>query len=233
MLKSMANNRYNSSFSSLHRQNWIAAGIGAVLLNSILFLLLPALMHQSSNTAVVTDLVDSIQVIRLKKAEPPPTKKSVPPPKPPNEQPKPKQVTASPNPISTPKLTLPFKLDNRLPAISTDFQMPFVDSVDFGPGVTGSVDMHQLDKPLTPVARIPPVYPPHARRRGIEGWVRVGFEVDEQGGVNQVQVLEAKPPGIFEKSVMQCVSRWRFNPGTIEGIPVRAKMETTVRFEME
>jgi protein TonB len=93
--------------------------------------------------------------------------------------------------------------------------------------------MSQLDEPLTVLARIPPVYPIRARRRGIEGTVTVTFEVDEQGNVANLRIVEAVPPNIFEKSVLQCVSRWRYKPGTIEGVAVRARVETTIRFNME
>ena len=45
--------------------------------------------------------------------------------------------------------------------------------------------------------------------------------------------MESKPPGIFDKSVIQCVSGWRFKPGTIEGMAVKAWAETTIRFELQ
>jgi protein TonB len=32
---------------------------------------------------------------------------------------------------------------------------------------------------------------------------------------------------------MRCVSGWRFKPGTVEGMPVKAWAETTIRFKLE
>jgi protein TonB len=57
--------------------------------------------------------------------------------------------------------------------------------------------------------------------------------VETSGNVDQIKILEAEPAGVFESSVRQCVSRWRFKPGTIEGVPVRARMETTIQFKLE
>ena len=80
---------------------------------------------------------------------------------------------------------------------------------------------------------MPPVYPPSAKRRGIEGWVKVRFVVNPRGEVQDVSIVDAKPPGVFDDSVTRCVFGWRFQPGTVDGTPVSAWVETTVRFELE
>jgi protein TonB len=90
-----------------------------------------------------------------------------------------------------------------------------------------------LDAPLTVVSRIPPVYPLHAKHRGIEGWVRVRFVVREDGRVTDITIQESQPAGIFNENVLRCVAEWRFKPGTVEGTPVKAWAETTIRFQLE
>ena len=72
-----------------------------------------------------------------------------------------------------------------------------------------------MDGPLTVLARVPPLYPMGARRRGIEGWVKVLLVVDETGHVDDIEVVAAEPPGMFEESVRRCVAGWRFQPGTV------------------
>lgn len=66
------------------------------------------------------------------------------------------------------------------------------------------------NRPLQLVSGTGAVYPPDARTRGVEGYVVVGYDVDTEGRVINARVLEAVPPGVFEESAMQAVSRWRF-----------------------
>lgn len=226
--------RKEFSLNTFQWKNWILAGFGTVGLNCILFLLLPVLMHPSADKGRLEEIIERVDVIRLKKQEPPPRKKEPQPPERQKEKPEEKKAKPkAPQPLIQKKLVLPFQLNTRLPALATDFQVPFSENISYGIKGSGPVDMSQLDRPLTPISRIPPVYPIRARRKGIEGWVRVRFDVDEQGVISQLQIIEGNPQGVFNKSVIQCVSKWRFKAGTVEGIPVRSRMETTIRFEME
>ena len=83
------------------------------------------------------------------------------------------------------------------------------------------------------IAKAAPVYPPAAKRRNIEGWIKVKFLVDEQGQVDRVTVLDAEPEGIFDQAVLRCISSWRFKPGTKGGIAVKAMVEQTITFKLE
>ena len=99
--------------------------------------------------------------------------------------------------------------------------VPLARGADLGPNpFAGTWNVSDLDAPLTPLVRMPPVYPSRAKRRGIEGWVRVKFQVKSGGEVARVEILEAQPEKIFDDSVRNCVSGWRFKPGTVAGEPV-------------
>lgn len=102
-----------------------------------------------------------------------------------------------------------------------------------GAGGGGLFTASQLDSPLTMLAKSPPVYPHSAKRRNIEGWIKVKFVVDEHGQVDQVTVLDAEPEGVFEQSVLRCIASWRFKPGTIGGMAVKALVEQTITFKLE
>ena len=102
-----------------------------------------------------------------------------------------------------------------------------------GPVFNGSYTIGELDSPLTPLVKIPPIYPMQATRRGIEGHVTVEFLVTKKGLVSQIQILNSSPKHIFDKSVTRCVAQWKFKPGTIEGIPVATLAQTTIRFKLE
>ena len=100
-------------------------------------------------------------------------------------------------------------------------------------GATGTYGIGDLDGPLVPISRREPVYPADARRREIEGSVRVRFLVNDKGRVGTITLLWAKPEGVFEKSVLSCVGDWRFQPPRVGGKPVSAWAETTLRFKLD
>jgi protein TonB len=67
-------------------------------------------------------------------------------------------------------------------------------------------------KPLQPTVRIDPQYPRRALSKGIEGYVIVGFTIEVDGSTTAVRVLDSKPPVIFDRSAVEAVERWRFDP---------------------
>lgn len=224
----------SSYFEALMRRNvatWVWAVLCALTLNTALFALMPHLLHSVDQTPAYEQIVSHINVVRIKQSESPVKKKAKPPPEPPPRRPLANRAVRQP--IKS-KLTLPFEVNPRLPAgpgtLNLSALKPAaVDISDFDEAFLSD----DLDAPLTVMARIPPIYPYQAKQRGIEGWVTVQFLVDDNGRVSQVSVKESRPPGVFEDSVIRCVSGWRFKPGTVEGIPVKTWAETTIRFELE
>ena len=61
-----------------------------------------------------------------------------------------------------------------------------------------------------PVQLIDPHYPQIARRAGIEGWVDVDFAIAPTGQPVGIEIVGAEPPGVFERSAVEVVMRWRF-----------------------
>ncbi|MFH0780561.1 MAG: TonB family protein [Pseudomonadota bacterium] len=118
-------------------------------------------------------------------------------------------------------------------ATARSVQEPTKPSPQSGGRGTEPLSLQQLDAPLVVLKQTQPPYPRRARRLNIEGWIRIKFVVDEHGHVDQVTVLDAKPKGIFEQSVLQCVGEWRFQPGTIGGRVVKALLEQTITFKLE
>lgn len=74
--------------------------------------------------------------------------------------------------------------------------------------------------PAQPVARTTPVpvstpqpeFPPQALRSGITGEVTVELTIGRDGSVSDVRIIRAQPRGVFERSVLTTVRRWRFEP---------------------
>jgi protein TonB len=232
MVSTVANQTYFDTFSRRNWRTWLWAWLTAGGANLLLFLLMPHLMDPAPSRTSIETLIPQVNVIRVSRPETPVKRQTVkPPPKPkPIEKPR----TAPRQPVMA-KLTLPFEVNPRLPAGPDTLALPALESAPLmlSVGLPGAFEPGQLDGPLTVMARVPPLYPLSARRRGIEGWVKVLLVVDETGHVDGIEVVAAEPPGIFEESVRRCVAGWRFAPGTVEGVPVRAKVETTIRFELK
>jgi periplasmic protein TonB len=223
---------HTNYLDALSRHNWGTwawTAVIALAMNLTLFIIMPYLLHRQPTQPVYAQRVSHINVIRIKRSDSAVQRKPVKPPEPPQKQ---EEVPAR-QPLQ-PKLALPFQINPRLPGGPATLSLPDLPAMSLDPtGFDGVFGVGQLDSPLTVMARIPPIYPMHAKRRGIQGWVKVRFVVNENGRVDKVTVVESKPPGTFDQSVLRCVSGWRFQPGTVEGMAVRAWAETTIRFELE
>ena len=224
----------NTYLEALVRRNWTTwlwALAGALALNAALFALMPYLQDPDHVRPAFDRPMNDIQVIRIKRPDSQVKRTSDPPPEPP--QPASRPRPSSPQPLQA-KLSLPFEINTRLPAGPGTLALPPVQTAVFDTSaLSDAFSVGELDRPLTVLVRIPPVYPLRAKHRGVQGWVRVRFVVNEEGGVGSVTVLESQPPGVFDRNVIRCVSGWRFKPGTVQGIAVRAWAETTIHFKLE
>lgn len=94
---------------------------------------------------------------------------------------------------------------------------------------TGSLD----DSDIKPLRMDSPVYPPMAKRRNIQGYVKVLFTVTSDGRIDDIQVLESSPPRVFDDAVRKAMSRWRFEP-RVSGGQITARQATRAfRFNLE
>ena len=215
---------------------WILALFLAGLLNLVLFGLMPGLQSGGIGPEAAKPLPRRIQVVTLKRPlKTLPEKRSA-------QRPKPRKKAVAnmkPSPVIPPsveKLEMPFEINPRLPAMADTVTLPAMAHLPVGlptPEPDAVFSMADLDQPLTPLVRVPPVYPLFAKKRGTEGWVRVGFLVTARGMVEDIRILEAQPEKVFDQSVIQCVSAWRFQPGTRNAKPVITRVETTIRFRLQ
>jgi protein TonB len=66
---------------------------------------------------------------------------------------------------------------------------------------------------LRPLRRDPPRFPERALRNGIaQSHVQARLWVTPEGKVDQVDILEATPPGVFDDEVRRALSLWTFEP---------------------
>jgi protein TonB len=52
------------------------------------------------------------------------------------------------------------------------------------------------------------------------------------GTVEDVQVLESDPAGVFEQAAIKAVYRWRFKPRIVNGQAMAGTAEQVVEFEL-
>ncbi|WP_256207762.1 energy transducer TonB [Nitrosomonas sp. Nm166] len=101
-------------------------------------------------------------------------------------------------------------------------------------GKTGNAVMTAdlVDVPPKPVTRGTFKYPPTAKKNGIKGYVVLSVLVEKDGSVNQVQVLESSPSGMFDSAALQGIRAWHFEPAKYKGDTVRVWAKQKIRFDL-
>jgi len=78
------------------------------------------------------------------------------------------------------------------------------------------------------IKRVRPPYPYYALSHHIEGYVRFAFDVDAEGKVSEMRILQSEPRGLFEPYVIAAVSQWRYEKHK----PVK-DLQMTIRFRLQ
>ena len=89
------------------------------------------------------------------------------------------------------------------------------------------------NRPMQLVQDAGPLYPEAARAQGIEGWVKLGYDISIDGRVENLRVLESSPPGVFDAAALAAVAQWRYQAVEIDGAPSAVSgVVSTLRFEL-
>jgi protein TonB len=91
----------------------------------------------------------------------------------------------------------------------------------------------QVDSHPRAMGRIEPAYPEEARRGNVEGSLKLMVKIDDLGRVISVEVVEARPPGIFDRAALDAFRDARFQPAMKDGRPVRYQAYMRVDFKLE
>ena len=98
---------------------------------------------------------------------------------------------------------------------------------------TGGLGDFSGDGEYLPIVKVAPIYPRRALTRNIEGYVLLEFVVTATGTVENPVVIEAKPPGFFERAAIQAALKFKYKPKVIDGEPVEVSgVRNRIVFEM-
>jgi len=126
-----------------------------------------------------------------------------------------------------------------------DMPKPQFESSDVSTGVeVGAVEVNvnlniggggfSSDGEYLPIVKVAPVYPRRAQTRGIEGYVILEFIVTRTGSVINPVVIEAKPPGIFDRAAINAALKFKYKPKVVNGEAIDvAGVRNRITFELE
>ena len=82
------------------------------------------------------------------------------------------------------------------------------------------------------VRQVNPRYPTAAMRSNQEGWVDVELTVGSDGTVSNVNVVDAQPKHVFDRSAVDAVSKWEFKPAMRNGEPMTVTLRRRLQFNL-
>ena len=92
-----------------------------------------------------------------------------------------------------------------------------------GPEIAGPPDgLGGVDGIHIPIVRPAPQYPIRLLEKGIEGYVRVQFDITVAGNTDNVIAVESSHKG-FESSAIKAAQKFKFKPSVIDGEAIRVK----------
>ena len=96
-------------------------------------------------------------------------------------------------------------------------------------------NINEVDQKPRVIRAAHPVYPFEARQQGIEGRVTVRFVVDSTGQVREPKVAKVEPKeveGIFDKSALAVVKKYKFRPARKGGKEVDCIVNLPIRYSL-
>jgi TonB family protein len=159
-----------------------------------------------------------------------------PPPRQQQQKPKTREKKrVIPIPDTTPDEPEPLVVDE-IEAPETDefYDLNAVVGIPDGPPDDGRAGAMALTGSIAPPTKIfspQPLYTEDARRAGVQGVVILEAVVDSDGTVRNVKVLKGLPMGL-DKSAVDAVMTWRYEPAKLEGKPVPVYFTFTISFSL-
>lgn len=192
----------------------IGLGLGAVVTFG-LFYLMQYLISSDDTGLDEAGKLATVELVEVREEEELQTRDRKPKPPPPPDEPPPDM----PDPT----------FDSNVEAVGVDIGGANMDAnIDINAGSGFSSDGEYL-----PIVKVAPVYPRRALTRGIEGYVLLEFTVTSNGAVRDPVVIEADPPGIFDRAAIQAALKFKYKPKVVNGEPIDvAGVRNLITFEL-
>lgn len=196
----------------------IVAAFGGIAISMVLFAVIQAMTVERDYAPDLPTGIQDVEFVRVSEESSEPPQRRLPkrpPPPPPEDLPPP------PPPLPPSSLNLS-GLSVALPTFNVRPRFKGVGLEKLELGET---------REAVAVSTPRPMYPTRAQRMKINGKVKVEFTVTPEGRVADIAILGAEPRGIFERTVLKGVARWRFKPRLENGKPVAVRIRQTIIFQ--
>ena len=208
-----------SRIASLEQRTFLRYALGVAIglaVTILLFLLMEKLIESDRSPYSEPPRGELLSFVRLLEEPPPVTR----------DPPTPPVVVDPPPPIDPPVLP-PTEVCEGIEC-GVALEPPPADP----PEVTGSAI--RTDGEFLPIMKVAPEYPRGAASRGIEGYVLLEFTVTSLGSVRDPVVVDARPPGVFERAATAASLKFKYKPRVLNGQPVDVRgVRNLIRFELE
>jgi TonB family protein len=84
---------------------------------------------------------------------------------------------------------------------------------------------------LKRISSAAPMMPNEAIKKKISGSVEVEFTVNEEGYVEDAQVLISIPENVFDNAALEAIRKWRYEPPKHNGRPTRLRTKVRLSFD--
>ena len=197
------------------RTRWLSAVFSGLIVSIALLWLMQALIHHADKKLDNSNTASFLDFVRIK----PSKKTSIRPEKPVEPKVAPKTPDIPPFQESQMELSEPSPVSLNI--------KPLLDMA--GPKFI----LAAAEANYSPLVRIAPMYPENARRRGIEGYCTVQFDVNTRGITTNIQVSNCASH-YFHRSSINAAARFRYQPRIVDGKPVMVRgVKTRFKYHLE
>ena len=183
-----------------------------------LFWLLYGLIHATTGAKGNSEILPTVDFLRLAKNFELETRDRRPPPEMPDRPEAPPEMAIQQSAAQAPT--------------NTNIQINM--TLENTTQVKSSFGLASTDGEYLPIVKVAPMYPARAQSQGIEGWVLLKFTVLESGAVADPVVIESQPPGVFDEAAKKAVLKFKYKPRVENGKAIAVtNVQHLIRFELD